>query len=359
MSGNKTGLLFTLTSFGESHGPAIGGVIDGCPSGLEIDYDFIRSEMQRRKPNISPASTKRIEDDEVEFLSGIFDGKATGTSIGFILRSKNQDSSEYEAIKEIYRPSHADYVYQQKYGIRDYRGGGRSSARETAVRVAAGAVAKLFLKKHGIDIYAWTSQIGTCTVNKSYSSEYRSESEKSVLRCPDKEKETEMLKILKSAAEEGDSLGGSVSAVITGMPVGLGEPVFDKLQAELAKAMMSINAAKGFEYGDGFAAAAMKGSEHNDFFVMKDEKITTITNHSGGIQGGISNGSNITFRVAFKPVPSISKPQNTLDLQQREVKIELLGRHDVCVVPRAVSVVEAMSALVISDHLLRFNAYRF
>lgn len=358
MAGNKTGVLFTLTSFGESHGPAIGGVIDGCPSGLEIDHDFIRSEMQKRKPNVFPASTARVEDDDVEFLSGIFNGKTTGAPIAFILKNKNQNSLEYEGLKEIYRPSHADFVYEQKYGIRDYRGGGRSSARETAVRVAAGAIAKLFLRQNAIEVFAWVSQIGTCRVESSYSPEFRIIAEESVLRCPDKERESEMLSLIRCAAEEGDSLGGCVNAVVAGVPVGLGEPVFDKLHADLAKAMMSINAAKGFEYGDGFEAASMKGSEHNDAFIVRDDKVITATNHSGGIQGGISNGNDISFRVAFKPVPSISKLQKTTNQQREEVEIGLRGRHDVCVVPRAVAVVEAMAALVIADHLLRFKAYK-
>ncbi|MCK4360958.1 MAG: chorismate synthase [Bacteroidales bacterium] len=357
MAGNTTGKLFCLTTFGESHGEAIGGVIDGCPPGLKIDMDFIQNELEKRKPGQSLLTTKRKETDKVEFLSGIFNGKTTGAPIGFIIKNIDKKTEDYEFLKDIYRPSHADYTYEKKYGVRDYRGGGRASARETAARVVGGAVAKIFLKNAGIKIFAYVSKIGNIELEKDYKVLDFEQIEKSLVRCPDKETSEKMINLIKNIKDEGDSIGGIISCVVQGVPVGLGEPVFDKLQADLAKAMMSINAAKGFEYGAGFKSSGKKGSEHNDSFVIEDGEIITKTNNSGGIQGGISNGQDIYFNVAFKPVPTIKKQQQTIDKNGKNIVFSGKGRHDVCIVPRAVPIVEAMTAIVLADHFLRFKFY--
>ncbi|MBE9481335.1 MAG: chorismate synthase [Bacteroidetes bacterium] len=357
MAGNTTGKLFCLTTFGESHGEAIGGVIDGCPPGLKIDMDFIQNELEKRKPGQSFLTTKRKETDKVEFLSGIFNGKTTGAPIGFIIKNIDKKTEDYEFLKDIYRPSHADYTYEKKYGVRDYRGGGRASARETAARVVGGAVAKIFLKNAGIKIFAYVSKIGNIELEKDYKVLDFEQIEKSLVRCPDKETSEKMIDLIKNIKDEGDSIGGIISCVVQGVPVGLGEPVFDKLQADLAKAMMSINAAKGFEYGAGFKSSGKKGSELNDSFIIKDGEIITKTNNSGGIQGGISNGQDIYFNVAFKPVPTIKKQQQTIDKNGKNIVFSGKGRHDVCIVPRAVPIVEAMTAIVLADHFLRFKFY--
>lgn len=347
MAGNSFGNLFKLTTFGESHGEAIGGVIDGCPAGLKLNFKVIEAEMQRRKPGQSSIVTQRKEEDEVKFLSGIFEGTTTGTSIGFIIENTNQKSNDYSHIKDIYRPSHADYTYDKKYGIRDYRGGGRSSARETACRVVAGAIAKQLLKN--IKITAYVSSVGELEVKKHYSELDFSEIEKNPVRCADAEMASKMESYIKDIRKQGDTVGGVVNCVIQNVPIGLGEPVFDKLHAELGKAMLSINAVKGFEYGSGFSGTKMKGSEHNDIF---NEDGSTKTNHSGGIQGGISNGEDIYFKVAFKPVATIMQKQETIDTKGNKAEAEGKGRHDPCVVPRAVPIVEAMAALVLADFLL-------
>jgi len=346
---NIIGKLFTFTSFGESHGKGIGGIVDGCPSGVELDEVFIQNELNRRRPGQSDISTPRKEGDIVEFLSGIFEGKTTGTPIAFVIWNENQHSTDYDHLKEVYRPSHADYTYQQKYGIRDHRGGGRSSARETASRVVAGAIAKLVLKKMGIEITAYTSQVGHIAMTKSFESTDLSLIESNVVRCPEKDTAEKMIAYIKQLKEEGDSIGGIISCVIKGVPVGLGEPVFDKLQARLAQAMLSINATHGFDYGRGFEGVSLKGSEMNDAFVKVDDKVTTRTNNSGGVQGGISNGQDIYFRVLFKPVATIAKKQDTLDIHTNEVELEARGRHDPCVLPRAVPIVEAMAAMTLLD----------
>lgn len=347
MAGNSIGNIFKLTTFGESHGPAIGGIIDGCPAGLSIDFEAIQNEMQRRKPGQSAIVTQRKEEDAVHFLSGIFEGKTTGTPIGFTIQNTDQKSKDYSHIKDIYRPSHADFTYDKKYGIRDYRGGGRSSARETACRVVAGAIAKQLLKD--IKITAYVSSVGEMELTKSYFEVDFSEIEKNPVRCPDAAMASKMEDYIKSIRKEGDTIGGTVSCVIQNVPVGLGEPVFDKLHAELGKAMLSINAVKGFEYGSGFAGTKMKGSEHNDIF---ETDSSTKTNHSGGIQGGISNGEDIYFKVAFKPVATIMQKQETIENKGNKATAEGKGRHDPCVVPRAVPIVEAMAALVIADFWL-------
>ncbi|MDP2687087.1 MAG: chorismate synthase [Aequorivita sp.] len=347
MAGNSFGKIFKLTTFGESHGAAIGGIIDGCPAGLSLDFKAINFEMQRRKPGQSTIVTQRKEEDEVQFLSGIFDGKTTGTPIGFTIENTDHKSQDYSHIKDIYRPSHADYTYDKKYGIRDYRGGGRSSARETACRVVAGAIAKQLLQN--IKITAYVSSVGEMDLKKHYSELDFSEIEKNPVRCADAEMASKMESYIKSIRKEGDTIGGTISCVIQNVPVGLGEPVFDKLHAELGKAMLSINAVKGFEYGSGFAGTAMKGSEHNDIF---NEDGSTKTNHSGGIQGGISNGEDIYFKVAFKPVATIMQKQETIDSKGEKATAEGKGRHDPCVVPRGVPIVEAMAALVLADFYL-------
>ncbi len=347
MAGNSFGNLFRLTTFGESHGKAIGGVIDGCPAGLELDLKAIQKDLNRRKPGQSEIVTQRKEPDTVNFLSGIFEGKTTGTPIGFIIENDNQKSKDYSHIKDTYRPSHADFTYDKKYGIRDYRGGGRSSARETACRVVAGAVAKQLLKD--IKINAFTSSVGDIFIDKPYQDLDFSKIESNAIRCPDEAVAEKMISRIKEIKKQGDTIGGTVTCVLQNVPVGLGEPVFDRLQAELGKAMLSINAVKGFEYGSGFCGVTMKGSEHNDLFNADG---TTQTNLSGGIQGGISNGMDIYFRVAFKPVATIMQKQNTLDKSGNIVEMQGKGRHDPCVVPRAVPIVEAMAALVIADYFL-------
>ena len=347
MAGNSFGNIFKLTTFGESHGEAIGGIIDGCPAGLAIDFDAIKTEMQRRKPGQSAIVTQRKEEDEVRFLSGIFEGVTTGTSIGFIIENTNQKSKDYGHIKDQYRPSHADYTYDKKYGVRDYRGGGRSSARETACRVVAGAIAKQLIKD--IKITAYVTSVGSLQLNKRYQDLDFSEIEKNLVRTADAEMAVEMENYIKQVRKEGDTVGGVISCVIENCPIGLGEPVFDKLHAELGKAMLSINAVKGFQYGSGFAGTIMKGSAHNDLF---NEDGSTKTNHSGGIQGGISNGEDIYFDVAFKPVATIMQSQETIDNQGNKVEMQGKGRHDPCVVPRAVPIVEAMAALVLADYWL-------
>jgi len=352
MAGNSFGKLFKLTTFGESHGEAIGGIIDGCPAGVSFDLEAIQNELNRRKPGQSEIVTQRKEPDEVKFLSGIFEGAATGTPIGFIIQNANQKSKDYSHIKDVFRPSHADFTYQKKYGIRDYRGGGRSSARETACRVVAGAIAKQLLKD--ISINAFTFSVGDIKVTKIYQELDFSKIESNAVRCPDEKTADKMISLIKEIRKEGDTIGGTVSCVIQNVPVGLGEPVFDKLHADLGKAMLSINAVKGFEYGSGFEGTKMKGSAHNDRF---NEDESTKTNLSGGIQGGISNGMDIYFKVAFKPVATIMQKQNTIDKDGNLVEMKGKGRHDPCVVPRAVPIVEAMAALVLVDHYLLHKIY--
>lgn len=344
MAGNSFGNLFNLTTFGESHGAAIGGIIDGCPAGLKVDFDAIQAEMVRRKPGQSAIVTQRKEPDVVKFLSGIFEGVTTGTPIGFVIENTNQKSKDYSHIKDTFRPSHADYTYQQKYGLRDYRGGGRSSARETACRVVAGALAKQLLKD--ISITAYVSSVGDLSLEKSYQDLDFTKIEDNPVRCPDPEMAERMEELIRQIRKEGDTVGGTISCVITGVPVGLGEPVFDKLHAELGRAMLSINAVKGFEFGSGFDGTRLKGSQHNDLF---NEDGSTKTNHSGGIQGGISNGADIYFNVAFKPVATIMQKQEALNSGGDLVEMQGKGRHDPCVVPRAVPIVEAMAALVLAD----------
>ncbi|MDF4202856.1 chorismate synthase [Maribacter sp. SA7] len=347
MAGNTFGNIFRVSTFGESHGKAIGGVIDGCPSEIALDFDAIQNDLNRRKPGQSAIVTQRKEPDEVEFYSGIFEGKTTGTPIGFAIHNTNQKSKDYGHIKDSYRPSHADYVYDKKYGFRDYRGGGRSSARETASRVVAGAIAKQFLK--GIEIQAFVSQVGDMSLGKHYTELDLSLTESNAVRCPDPEMALKMEDYIKSIKKDGDTIGGIITCVAKNVPIGLGEPVFDKLHAELGKAMLSINAVKGFEYGSGFEGVKMKGSEHNDQF-NKDG--STKTNYSGGIQGGISNGMDIYFNVAFKPVATVIQGYETIDKEGNTVKTQGKGRHDPCVVPRAVPIVEAMTALVLADYTL-------
>ena len=346
---NTIGKLFTFTSFGESHGRGVGGIVDGCPAGIELDEAFIQNELNHRRPGQSSISTPRSEEDKVEFLSGIFEGKTTGTPIAFIIWNKNQESSDYNHLKDVYRPSHADYTYQQKYGIRDHRGGGRSSARATAGWVAAGAIAKLVLKQQGVDITAYTSQVGQIAVTKSYQNLDLSWIESNIVRCPEPETAEKMITYIDELRKDGNSIGGIVSCVIKGVPVGWGEPVFDKLQARLAASMLSINATHGFDYGRGFGGVHLTGAEMNDAFTKEGEKVTTTTNNSGGIQGGISNGQDIYFRVLFKPVATISIKQNTLDKDLNAVELKAQGRHDPCVLPRAVPIVEAMAALTLID----------
>lgn len=347
MSGNTFGTLFKVSTFGESHGPAIGGVIDGCPAGIELDLEAIQKDLDRRKPGQSAIVTQRKEPDEVTFFSGLFEGKTTGTPIGFAIHNTNQKSKDYSHIQDTYRPSHADYVYDEKYGIRDYRGGGRSSARETASRVVAGAIAKQFLAP--VTLNAYVSAVGSLSLDTHPSEVDVSFIEKNPVRCPDPKMAEAMETYIKQIRKEGDTVGGVVSCIIKNVPVGLGEPAFDKLHAELGKAMLSINAVKGFEYGSGFAGTQMKGSEHNDLFNTDG---TTQTNRSGGIQGGISNGMDIYFNVAFKPVATIMQNQETINSKREAVAMQGKGRHDPCVVPRAVPIVEAMAALVLADFSL-------
>ncbi|OQD43254.1 chorismate synthase [Croceivirga radicis] len=347
MAGNSFGTLFRITTFGESHGRALGGIIDGCPAGIVLDEKAIQEELNRRKPGQSAIVTQRKEPDTVEIYSGVFEGKTTGTPIGFAIHNTNQKSKDYSHIKDSYRPSHADYVYDHKYGFRDYRGGGRSSARETASRVVAGAVAKQFLKD--IKVTAYVSQVGRLKLETPYQQLDFSEIEKNPVRCPDPTMASQMEEYIKSIKKEGDTIGGVITCVIQNVPIGLGEPVFDKLHAELGKAMLSINAVKGFEYGSGFEGVTQKGSEHNDQYNTDG---TTKTNKSGGIQGGISNGMDIYFSVAFKPVATVLQGYDTIDKEGNKVAAQGKGRHDPCVVPRAVPIVEAMAALVLADYTL-------
>ena len=346
---NTFGHLFTLTTFGESHGVAVGGVIDGFPAGIDIDMEFVQNELNRRRPGQSHITTSRNEADKVEFLSGVFEGKSTGTPIGFEVRNTNQHSQDYENMRCLFRPSHADYTYYNKYGIRDHRGGGRSSARITIARCVGGALAKLALRQLGISITAYTSQVGDIAIERDYHLYDLSKTEDNIVRCPDQQKAKEMEELIAQVKTDGDTIGGVITCVIKGCPVGLGEPEFDKLHAQLGAAMLGINAVKGFEYGEGFDGVTARGSQQNDTFVPG---ITTATNHSGGIQGGISNGQDIYFRVAFKPVATILKEQNTVDLEGNATKLTARGRHDPCVLPRAVPVVEAMAAMVILDSYL-------
>lgn len=349
---NTFGNIFTLTTFGESHGEAIGGVVDGYPAGIDIDMEFIQSELNRRRPGQSLLTTSRKEPDHVEFLSGIYEGKSTGCPIGFIIRNTNPHSQDYENMRNLFRPSHADYTYFSKYGIRDHRGGGRSSARITISRCVAGALAKLALRKEGISIQAYTSQVGDIALDRDYRKYDLSKTEKSPVRCPDEHKSKEMESLIMKVKADGDTIGGVIACVIKGCPVGLGEPEFGKLHAQLGAAMLSINAVKGFEYGEGFNGVSARGSEQNDVFTSQDGKITTLTNHSGGIQGGISNGQDIYFRVAFKPVATLLREQDTVDLEGNPTTLKARGRHDSCVLPRAVPIVESMAAMVILDNLL-------
>jgi chorismate synthase len=350
--GNTFGKLFKLTSFGESHGSMIGGIIEGCPAGLEIDKDIIQKDLDRRKPGQSKVTSSRKEDDKVQLLSGIFEGKSTGTPIGFLIPNINSKSKDYSNIKDVFRPSHADYTYEEKYGLRDYRGGGRSSARETACRVVAGSIAKQLLNIYGVKISAYVSSIGNIfadekkvDLNKDYDS--------NIVRCPDPSASNKMINLITDLKSKGNTVGGQIKCIISGVEAGLGEPVFDKLHADLGKAMLSINAVKGFEYGSGFNGSKMTGAEHNDEFIVENGNVSTKTNNSGGIQGGISNGEEIYFKVAFKPVATIMSKQNSIDKEKNNVELSVKGRHDPCVVPRAVPIVESMAAIVLADHLLR------
>jgi len=349
---NTYGTLFRISTFGESHGPAIGVIIDGCPAGLQIDEAFVQSELDRRKPGQSKITTQRKEDDTFKILSGIFEGKSTGTPIAIVIENQDQRSKDYSHIQNTFRPSHADFTYETKYGVRDYRGGGRSSARETAARVAAGAIAKLFLKESGISVNAYVSQVGEI-VAPPYTQLDLSKTEDTIVRCPDGVTAEKMISLIDQVRLERDTIGGIVTCVIKNAPVGLGEPVFDKLHAELGKAMLSINAVKGFEYGSGFDGVTLRGSQHNDEFYRDGTRIRTKTNHSGGVQGGISNGEDIYFNVAFKPVATIMQDQTSIDKAGNEAIVSGKGRHDPCVVPRAVPIVEAMAALVMADFLMR------
>lgn len=353
--GNSFGNIFKLTSFGESHGSSIGGIIDGCPSGLSIDLNFIQEELDRRRPGQSKITTSRIEGDKVVFMSGVFEGKTTGTPIGFTISNNNFKSEDYDKIKNVFRPSHADFTYQEKYGLRDYRGGGRSSARETACRVVAGALAKLILKKYKIEISAYVLSVGNIFANEDNLSfdNITSSKETNIVRCPDKNAALKMIDFISEIKKKGNTVGGQIKCHVKGVPLGIGEPVFDKLHADLGKAMLSINAVKGFEYGSGFEGSKMLGSDHNDEFESINGKVSTKTNFSGGIQGGLSNGEEIYFKVAFKPVATILTKQNSVDKEKNNIKIKAEGRHDPCVVPRAVPIVESMTAMVIVDHLLR------
>ena len=358
---NTFGNIFTLTTFGESHGEAVGGVVDGMPPGIDIDTVFIQSELNRRRPGQSKLTTSRQEPDSIELLSGVFEGRSTGCPIAFIVRNQNQHSHDYDNMRDKFRPSHADYTYQSKYGLRDHRGGGRSSARITIARCVGGALAKLALRQLGITVSAYTSQVGAIALECDYRLYDLSLTETNAVRCPDAAKAQQMEQLISSVKAEGDTIGGIVSCVVRGCPVGLGEPEFDKLHAALGAAMLGINAAKGFEYGEGFAGVSARGSEQNDRFVpsgSSDRPVATLTNHSGGIQGGISNGEDIYFRVAFKPVATILTEQTTVDTDFRPTTLRAQGRHDPCVVPRAVPIVEAMAAMVLLDHYLLAKAAR-
>ena len=357
MTRNTFGNLFTLTTFGESHGEAVGGVIDGMPAGIDIDLEFIQQELNRRRPGQSSITTSRQEADKVELLSGVFEGKSTGCPIGFIVRNTNQHSQDYENLRCLFRPSHADYTYEQKYGVRDHRGGGRSSARITISRCVGGALAKLVLRQLGVSVQAYTSQVGPIALERDYHLYDLSQTENNVVRCPDAEKAKAMEALITQMKQEGDTIGGVITCVIKGCPAGLGEPEFGKLHAALGSAMLSINAAKGFEYGEGFEGVTARGSEQNDVFQTIGGQITIKTNHSGGIQGGISNGQDIYFRVAFKPVATILKAQETVDKEGNTTIFQVKGRHDPCVLPRAVPIVEAMAAMTILDYYLLKNDF--
>ncbi|MCD7711060.1 MAG: chorismate synthase [Porphyromonadaceae bacterium] len=349
---NSFGNIFRLTTFGESHGRALGGVVDGMPAGIAVDIDFIQQELDRRRPGQSLLVSPRKEGDRVEILSGLFEGRSTGTPIGFVVYNQNQDSSDYEHLKACYRPSHADFTYAVKYGIRDYRGGGRSSARETLSRCVAGALAKLALRELGIEVCAYTSQVGPIALSGGYADYDLSRREENSVRCPDPETAQRMMDLISEVKAAGDTIGGVVTGVIRGVPAGLGEPVFNKLHADLGAAMLGINAVKGFEYGMGFDGVQYRGSQMNDSFRMEGGRVVTATNHSGGVQGGISNGQDIYFRVAFKPVPTLLQELSTIDEKGNPVIVKPRGRHDPCVLPRAVPVVEAMAAMVVLDHYL-------
>jgi len=362
---NTFGHLFTLTTFGESHGAAVGGVVDGMPPGIDVDIDFIQHELNRRRPGQSSITTSRQEEDRVELLSGVLEGKTTGCPIGFVVRNQNQHSNDYDNLRTLFRPSHADYTYYNKYGIRDHRGGGRSSARITLSRCVGGALAKLALKPMGITIQAYTSQVGSIKLENDYRHYDLSLTEQNAVRCPDEEKARQMEQLIKEVKAEGDTIGGVITCVVRGCPVGLGEPEFDKLHAQLGAAMLSINAVKGFEYGEGFAGVEARGSEQNDVFVPVaacgdglPSRVRTTTNHSGGIQGGISNGQDICFRVAFKPVATLLRPQQTVDINGTSTTFTTKGRHDPCVLPRAVPVVEAMAAMTFLDNYLLNNSIK-
>ena len=356
---NTFGEIFRLTTFGESHGPAIGGVIDGMPAGICIDLGVVQHELDRRRPGQSALTTPRKESDRVEILSGLFEGKTTGTPIGFIIRNENQHSADYDNLCDVFRPSHADYTYYKKYGIRDHRGGGRASARETAARCVAGAFAKIALQTQGISVKAYTSQVGGIALPGTYKDYDLNAIESNAVRCPEAATAEKMADLIKSVKAEGDTIGGIITGVITGVPVGLGEPAFGKLHATLGAAMLSINAAKGFDYGSGFAGVTQRGSEQNDLFVTDNEgHVHTLTNNSGGIQGGISNGEDIYFRVAFKPVATLLREQATIDKEGHAATVKARGRHDACVLPRAVPVVESMAAMTLLDYLLLANLYK-
>lgn len=356
---NSIGTIFKLSTFGESHGNAVGGVVDGMPAGIDIDVEFIQQELNRRRPGQSAITTSRNEADAVEILSGVFEGKSTGCPIGFIVRNQNQHSNDYDNMRDLFRPSHADYTYHEKYGVRDHRGGGRTSARITISRCVAGALAKLALRQLGVDIKAYTLQVGDIAIDKDYSKYDLSLIESNSVRCPDPQKAQEMESLIKEVKADGDTIGGIIQCVITGCPVGLGSPEFDKLHALLGKAMLSINAVKGFEYGEGFAGVSARGSQQNDvFFINEDGNIDTRTNRSGGIQGGLSNGQDIVFRVAFKPVATLLREQDTVTVNGEPTVLKARGRHDPCVLPRAVPVVEAMAAMTLLDEYLLNKAVR-
>ena len=356
---NTFGELFRLTTFGESHGPGVGGVIDGMPPGVEVDLDFIQHELDRRRPGQSALTTARKEGDKVEILSGVFEGKTTGCPIGFLVRNENQHSNDYDNLRNLFRPSHADFTYFKKYGLRDHRGGGRTSARETIARVVGGAFARLALRRLGISITAYTSQVGHIALSGTYADLDLSLVESNPVRCPDEKVAAEMAKLIAEVKAEGDTIGGIISCVVKGCPPGLGEPVFGKLHARLGAAMLSINAVKGFEYGAGFAGVTQRGSEQNDVFVRRsDGSIGTLTNRSGGIQGGISNGEDIYFRVAFKPVATLLREQQTVDIAGNAVSVKARGRHDPCVLPRAVPIVEAMASMVLLDSYMFYSRYK-
>ncbi len=353
MAGSTFGQIFRVTTFGESHGPAIGAVIEGCPAGLEIDLEFIQAQLDKRKPGQSRLTTQRKESDQAQILSGVFEGKSTGAPLAMIIHNEDNRSKDYDHLAQVFRPSHADFTTQAKFGHRDHRGGGRSSARETASRVFGGAVAQLLLKKSGVNIAAYVSQVGSIICPKSYEKLNLDQTFTNDVHCPDEETARAMTAVIDETRKKGDTIGGVITGVIRGCPVGLGEPVFDRLNADLGKAMLSINAAKGFEIGSGFAGVSMRGSEHNDVFINENGRIVTTTNNSGGVQGGISNGMDIYFRVAFKPVATIMKEQMSVDQDGASASVAGRGRHDPCVLPRAVAIVEAMAALTLADHLLR------